>query len=367
MAHEISMAELGTLSNTYNAIKNAEFFYKVDFTAMNNSEVSGGAFLALDTDTNTLTVLTAATGVEANVPHPQHLHGFLPGEDGSVQNSMVPGISTDTDRDGIVELGEGIPSYGGILLSLTSPAGGAIADFPAPSISYFTFAQSYDLDELMIDTNSDDVADTSLSSIVTAMNLTQREIVLHGQTLLEGQGMGTDGEADGTAGYKAVLPIASGEVTATMPEDVMTGIEAGRISIGDNVIAFDIEGNAGQAYRLYEAALDRAPDLDGLSNSVEALDEGASLSSIAQNFIDSSEFSMRFGSDLTDQAFVSQLYMNVLDREGDTSGVDYWTNALDNGVSRADVLVGFSESSENQTAVMGQIEGGILLNDSVLV
>ena len=76
---------------------------------------------------------------------------------------------------------------------------------------------------------------------------------------------------------------------------------------------------------------------------------------------------MRFGSDLSDQAFVEQLYMNVLDREGDSSGVDYWTDALDNGVSRADVLVGFSESGENQTAVMGQIEGGILLNDSVLV
>ena len=96
MAQQISMAELGTLANTYDAIRNAEFFYKVDFTAMNNSEVSGGAFLALDTDSNILTVLTAATGVEANAPHPQHLHGFLPGEDGSVQNSMVPGIRTVT-------------------------------------------------------------------------------------------------------------------------------------------------------------------------------------------------------------------------------------------------------------------------------
>ena len=68
MAQQISMAELGTLANTYDAIRNAEFFYKVDFTAMNNSEVSGGAFLALDTDSNILTVLTAATGECASSP-----------------------------------------------------------------------------------------------------------------------------------------------------------------------------------------------------------------------------------------------------------------------------------------------------------
>ncbi|WP_160939569.1 hypothetical protein, partial [Teichococcus coralli] len=38
-----------------------------------------------------------------------------------------------------------------------------------------------------------------------------KEIVLHGLTLQEGQG-GGGGEADGTAGYKAVLPVASGEL-----------------------------------------------------------------------------------------------------------------------------------------------------------
>jgi hypothetical protein len=39
--------------------------------------------------------------------------------------------------------------------------------------------------------------------------LEAKEIVLHGMTLREGQGSG-DGEADGMAGYKDVLPVASG-------------------------------------------------------------------------------------------------------------------------------------------------------------
>ncbi|MCI0756280.1 hypothetical protein, partial [Teichococcus vastitatis] len=41
--------------------------------------------------------------------------------------------------------------------------------------------------------------------------LQAKEIVLHGLTLQDGQG--TDaGEADGTQGYKDVLPVASGEL-----------------------------------------------------------------------------------------------------------------------------------------------------------
>ena len=38
-----------------------------------------------------------------------------------------------------------------------------------------------------------------------------RELVIHGLTVPEGAGAGTPGEVDGTAGYKLVLPVASGE------------------------------------------------------------------------------------------------------------------------------------------------------------
>ncbi len=42
--------------------------------------------------------------------------------------------------------------------------------------------------------------------------LEAKEIVLHGLSTTEMQGEGTEGEVNGEAGYKAVLPVASGEL-----------------------------------------------------------------------------------------------------------------------------------------------------------
>ncbi|MFS2021964.1 DUF4214 domain-containing protein, partial [Massilia sp. CT11-108] len=42
----------------------------------------------------------------------------------------------------------------------------------------------------------------------------------------------------------------------------------------------------------------------------------------------------------------------------DAAGYAFWTDAL-HSTSRADVLVGFSESTENQVQVIGSIQNGI--------
>ena len=43
------------------------------------------------------------------------------------------------------------------------------------------------------------------------------------------------------------------------------------------------------------------------------------------------------------------LYKNVLDREADTSGLNYWLGQLNSGAeTRYEVLLGFSESAENK-------------------
>jgi hypothetical protein len=39
-------------------------------------------------------------------------------------------------------------------------------------------------------------------------------------------------------------------------------------------------------------------------------------------------------------------------------GYQFWNNALNNGFTRAQVLVQFSESPENQANVIGQITNG---------
>jgi hypothetical protein len=151
-------------------------------------------------------------------------------------------------------------------------------------------------------------------------------------------------------------------------EDVAPYFASGAFPVGHKVAVLDIRGHAGQAYRLYDI-FDREPDIKGLSNHVERLDEGARLTDVAHRFLVSEEFTLNFGAlnTLSNRAYVNVLYENVLDRPGEARGVNYWTAQLDQGVSRETVFVAFSESHENQAQVAPLLANGILLSESVLV
>ncbi|MBB3104926.1 hypothetical protein FHR87_003354 [Azomonas macrocytogenes] len=118
--------------------------------------------------------------------------------------------------------------------------------------------------------------------------------------------------------------------------------------IGPSVID---DTSTGQVYRLYQAAFDRAPDSTGLSYWVNKINTGASLSTVAQGFIDSNEFQQRYGIAINNQSFISTLYMNVLNRQPDPTGLAFWQNRMAQGMSEAEVLIGFSESGENKANV----------------
>ena len=135
-----------------------------------------------------------------------------------------------------------------------------------------------------------------------------------------------------------------------------------RIGFNDITIASDVDGNAGQAYRIYQAAFDRVPDRGGVSYWTSRLDNGDSLVSIADRFLWSDEFRERAGGDLDEEAFVSLLYNNVLDRDPDQQGFEYWRGSLESGTSRAEVLAAFSESNENKANVIGVIANRIELD-----
>ncbi len=132
-----------------------------------------------------------------------------------------------------------------------------------------------------------------------------------------------------------------------------------RFKFADMSLAFDVTGNAGQAYRLYQAAFDRTPDMAGLGYQMKALDDGLPLWLVASHFANSPEFARLYGS-LNDQQFVTQLYDNVLHRAPDAQGYAYHTNNLANGFTRGDVMVGFSESPENQAALIGVMQNGMM-------
>lgn len=112
----------------------------------------------------------------------------------------------------------------------------------------------------------------------------------------------------------------------------------------DNVAA--AEGLGGAVYRLYQATLDRTPDKAGFKAWVERLlTQERTFQQVAEGFVESSEFQNDYGN-LNNQDFVTLLYQNVLDREPEAAGLANWTGALDSGVSRANVVVGFSNSQE---------------------
>jgi len=149
------------------------------------------------------------------------------------------------------------------------------------------------------------------------------------------------------------------ETSVGGPEGVDKFLSVERLQFQDAVIAFDTSGTAGQAYRLYQAAFNRTPDQPGLGYQINALETGLTLKQVAQNFLDSPEFSRTYGG-LSDSQFVAQLYLNVLRRTPENAGLAYHVNDLANGVERAQILANFSESPENQAALIGTIEGGMI-------
>lgn len=146
-------------------------------------------------------------------------------------------------------------------------------------------------------------------------------------------------------------------VTGTTSTDQLTNVE--RLTFSDGNIALDTSGIAGQAYRIYQAAFNRTPDQAGVGYWIRAMDDGFGLLAVAQGFVDSAEFKTLYGTSPNNRDLISKFYVNVLHRQADQSGIDFWTNILDSKLSTlAEVLVGFSESSENQTSVASTIAAG---------
>ncbi len=146
--------------------------------------------------------------------------------------------------------------------------------------------------------------------------------------------------------------------TARDGTDTLVNIE--RLSFADKSVALDINGIAGQSYRLYQAAFNRAPDLTGLGYWINQRDKGVSDVDVANGFLNSAEFQALVGTAPTANTLVTAFYTNVLHRAPDQAGLNYWVDLLNAGrLNNAQVLIGFSESPENQLQVLGNIQTGI--------
>ena len=142
-------------------------------------------------------------------------------------------------------------------------------------------------------------------------------------------------------------------------DDTLDSVE--RLQFADTMVALDsgAHGVAGQAYRIYQAAFNRAPDAVGLGFWIASMDQGESLQKVAAGFVRSDEFTGMYGAAPSNAQVVDLLYQNVLHRPGEAGGVAYWNNVLDQGQANvAQVLASFSESAENVAALVGVLEHG---------
>jgi Tol biopolymer transport system component len=165
------------------------------------------------------------------------------------------------------------------------------------------------------------------------------------------------------AGKLADYTLRIGDLTqvqsrSTADTSTLKSIES--LQFDDLTLRIDTDGIGGQAFRLYQAAFDRKPDLAGLGYWIAQMEHGATLQQVATQFIASAEFKGMFGAAPSNETFVNLLYQHVLHRAPDAAGAAWWVDVLDRHATTSfDALVQFSESAENKAALVGVMSGGI--------
>lgn len=174
-----------------------------------------------------------------------------------------------------------------------------------------------------------------------------------------GAGLDTLSYAAARGGF-VFAPAGGAKVTVAKPgggADTLGGVE--RIAFTDSALAFDVDGSAGQAWRLYQAAFGRQPDAAGLGYWIAAFDGGAARQHVAAGFMQSAEFLGLYGAAASAEQFVGKLYQHVLQRAPDQAGLAYWLDAIGAGYARSMVLADFADSAENRAQLIGAMQAGM--------
>jgi hypothetical protein len=129
--------------------------------------------------------------------------------------------------------------------------------------------------------------------------------------------------------------------------DLQVGAHTPDQFIATMVKSAESEQRNGAVVRLYLAVSQRIADHAGYEYWLTRMRNGTTLEVVAQRFAQSSEFVAAYGA-LDDPGFVDLVYQNVLHRAPDAGGRQYWTDQLAGGASRGEVMLSFTESSENR-------------------
>jgi hypothetical protein len=130
-----------------------------------------------------------------------------------------------------------------------------------------------------------------------------------------------------------------------MKKILMSLIATSILAIGINAREVSI---ATQVAGLYAGYFNRAPDQQGLDywigRATEAQQQGISadtvLKDLSRGFAAHPTFTATYG-EMDNMSFVEEIYRNALGRDGDRPGIEWWTQQLDSGLSRSDMVASF--------------------------
>lgn len=117
---------------------------------------------------------------------------------------------------------------------------------------------------------------------------------------------------------------------------------------GGKALVFAQDTTEAAVTTLYETTFGRTADAGGLNYWFDLAKAGVSLSQIASAFTKTAEYADK--ANLSDTDFVQSLYQNTFGRAGEAGGMQYWTDALQHGASRADLIAQFSQIAAHNIA-----------------
>jgi len=106
---------------------------------------------------------------------------------------------------------------------------------------------------------------------------------------------------------------------------------------------------------LYYATLGRGPSSGELAYYTNLLATGLNSAQVAGDFLASAEYAARYGSNLSNVQYVTELYQNMLHRTPSSAELNYYVGQLGGAETRAQVLLNFVYSTEYQNDVAAQI------------
>jgi hypothetical protein len=118
-----------------------------------------------------------------------------------------------------------------------------------------------------------------------------------------------------------------------------------------------------EVQKLYVAYFSRPADPAGLAfwaNQLQTNPNG--YQNIAQAFSTSAEYKAEYGGQ-TNRAVVAEVYENLFGRPGENAGIDYWTNALNNGtLNIGNVVTGIAAGAQGSDRIAFNAKVGVSTN-----